>query len=95
MNDTEANVRETERMLNFIAERSGEDRASVFLDIIIHLLFSKDDPANPPHSGLALIRSSVARQQHVLNEIAAIYRLTAPTLKYGEPAPGDPEEIPF
>lgn len=86
----EVNVRETAQMLNLIAERSGEDRGSVFLDIIIHLFFSKGDS----QSGLALIRSSVARQQHVLNEIAALYGIVAPTLKNTDPVE-DPNEIPF
>jgi len=94
MTEREANVNKTVEMLEYIATRTGEDRASVFLDIIIHLFFSKDDPNEPVKSGLTLIRSYVVRQQHVLNEIAAVYNIQAPVLKNSEPEP-DPNEIPF
>lgn len=86
----DANVREAERMLNLIAERSGEDRASVFLDILIQMIFTKE-----VHSYRNNDDPSVRRSQQVLNEIAAIYNIQAPTLKNVEGKVDDPNEIPF
>lgn len=89
MTQHESNVREAEQMLNRIAERAGGDRASVFLDIIIGLVFSelgqrrRDLPASKLRK--------YATPQQLLNEIAATYQTEAPALKSDE----DPNEIPF
>jgi len=53
-------------MIEKIAERSGEDRAAVFLDIIIQLIFSG---------------KNTVRQQIVMNQIAAIYGIEQIHLK--------------
>jgi hypothetical protein len=84
------NVREAEQMLNRIAERSGGDRASVFLDIIIALVFSKD-----MHTFRNSEDPNVRRSQQVLDEIAAVYQIQAPRLKNGRDEADDPNEIPF
>jgi hypothetical protein len=55
-------------MLELIAQRSGEDRANVFLDIIVGMVFHQDDIWN---------------QQQSLNRIAEIYGIDPPTLKFG------------
>jgi len=83
------NVREAEQMLNRIAALSGEDRASVFLDIIISLVFSKET-----HTFRNQEDPSVRRSQQVLNEIAAVYQIQAPNLKGGQEE-DDPNEILF
>ena len=84
-----ANIKAAQNMLEYIATRSGEDRASVFLDIVIQLIFSGD-----VHTFRNADNPNVVRQQQVLNEIAALYKIEAPLLKNKE-GYYDPNEIPF
>lgn len=86
MTQHESNVREAEQMLNRIAERAGGDRASVFLDIIIGLVFSENSSTFRKY----------ATPQQLLNEIAATYQTEAPALKSAwRGLRLDPNEIPF
>jgi hypothetical protein len=62
------NASAAKRMLELIAQRSGEDRANVFLDIIIDTILHKGD-------------HDVWTQQQALNRIAGIYGVAPPTLK--------------
>jgi len=62
------NASVAKHMLELIAQRSGEERANVFLDIIIDIIFHKGD-------------SDVWTQQQILNRIAEVYGVTTPTLK--------------
>jgi len=62
------NASSAKQMLELIAQRSGEDRANVFLDIIIDTILHKGD-------------DDVWTQQQVLNRIAGIYGVAPPTLK--------------
>lgn len=54
-------------MFELIAERTGEDRGDVFLDIIIHQMIFRN--------------SSIWSQQIVLNQISKEYNIKTPTLK--------------
>lgn len=56
-------------MLELIAQRSGEDRANVFLDIIVSMVFHHQD--------------DIWIQQQNLNRIAEMYGIDPPTLKFG------------
>ena len=85
----EANVRKALEMLEYIVLRTGEDRASVFLDIIVQLIFGQD-----VHTFRNADDPSVRRQQQVLNEIANLFDISPPVLVNG-PGEEDPNEIPF
>lgn len=63
------NISVAKQMFELIAERSGEeDKANVFLDIIIELLFQHDD---------------VWKQQQHLKYIAEVYGISPPKLEFG------------
>lgn len=68
MIEREGNARLVRQTLEEIAERAGEDRASVFLDIIINTLLGG---------------KTVIHQQQMLNEIAAVYGVKPALLKSG------------
>jgi len=65
----EKNAKATKIMLERIVERSGEDRASVFLDIIIDTIFHKGD-------------INIWSQQQAINHVAETYGLISPALTY-------------
>lgn len=76
------NVTAAKQMFELIAERSGEDRANVFLDIIIDIVMhdgrsSTDVDDDDPGGHIRAVWS----QQQALNRIAEIYGITPPTLK--------------
>lgn len=64
------NASDAKHLLELIAERSGEDRANVFLDIIIDLIFHKGD-------------DDVWSQQSHINRISDTYGVKPPTLTVG------------
>jgi hypothetical protein len=61
------NIILAKQMMELIAERTGEDRGDVFLDIIIHQMIFRN--------------SSIWSQQIALNQIAEEYNIKTPTLK--------------
>jgi hypothetical protein len=73
------NIILAKQMMELIAERTGEDRGDVFLDIIIHQMIFRN-------------RSSIWSQQIALNQIAEEYNIKTPILKQIK---NNEEEVPF
>lgn len=65
--NNDKNIIIAKQMFELIAERTGEDRGDVFLDIIIHQMIFRN--------------SSIWSQQIVLNQISKEYNIKTPTLK--------------